>query len=109
MRIQATDYHFFSANPTRPDMYRGGNGSAIASRLLVGIFAIRCRSVWAYSKTTNDCLSLVVLLFMVIMTTVEINILNDEDLILNVLRAFEKKHLLTFRKFREILETRLLN
>ena len=46
---------------------------------------------------------------MVIMTTVEINILNDEDLILNVLRAFEKKHLLTFRKFREILETRLLN
>ena len=30
------------------------------------------------------------------MTTLEINILDDEDLILDVLRAFEQRHLLTF-------------
>lgn len=30
------------------------------------------------------------------MTTLEINILDDEDLILGVLRAFEQRHLLTF-------------
>jgi hypothetical protein len=37
-----------------------------------------------------------------IMTTLEINILEDESLILDVLRAFEHRHLLTFTNKKSI-------
>jgi hypothetical protein len=36
------------------------------------------------------------------MTTLEINILDDESLILDVLRAFEQRHLLTFTNKKSI-------
>ena len=37
------------------------------------------------------------------MTTLEINITDDEDLIINVLRAFESKHSLTFKEKKSIV------
>jgi hypothetical protein len=37
------------------------------------------------------------------MTTLEINIIDDEDLIINVLRVFEKKHSLTFKEKKSII------
>ena len=36
------------------------------------------------------------------MKTLEINITDDEDLIINVLRAFESKHSLTFKEKKSI-------
>jgi hypothetical protein len=37
------------------------------------------------------------------MTTLEINITNDEDLIMDVLKVFEKKHSLTFKQKQSIV------